>query len=194
MTSRTKDRRRGRPVAADRPEPGARRCEWPGCEADGAYRAPVSRRDLHSYRWFCLEHVRQYNAAWNYYADMSDDEIEADIRRDTVWQRPTWPLGGGRAFAGGARVADDFGLFDDHGGPDVRAEPEEPASGASSPERRALAVLDLKPPLTVATLKARYKDLVKRHHPDANGGDKASEERFKQIGEAYQTLMHCLTS
>jgi hypothetical protein len=44
------------------------------------------------YRWFCLQHVREYNAAWNYYAGMSDDEVEADIRRDPGWPRPSWPL------------------------------------------------------------------------------------------------------
>ncbi|MFO1060844.1 MAG: DnaJ domain-containing protein, partial [Dongiaceae bacterium] len=34
----------------------------------------------------------------------------------------------------------------------------------------------------------RYKSLVKRLHPDANGGDKAAEERLKHINLAYSTL------
>ena len=70
-------------------------CEWIGCDRDGLYRAPRSRRELRQYWWFCLEHVREYNAAWNYYAGMSDNEVEADVRFDTVWQRPSWPLGAG---------------------------------------------------------------------------------------------------
>ena len=59
-------------------------------------------------------------------------------------------------------------------------------------EERALLVLDLRPPVTIAIVKTRYKELVKLHHPDATGGDKASEERFKQISEAYRTVMHSL--
>ena len=51
-------------------------------------------------------------------------------------------------------------------------------------------ILDLTPPVTVAILKARYKELVKRHHPDANGGDKSAEEKFKEINEAYQTVLN----
>ena len=162
-----------------------RPCDWPGCEGEGLYRAPRSRLELYVYRWFCLDHVRQYNAAWNYYAGMDDGEVEADIRRDTVWHRPTWPLGAG--FGGGPDVIDDrIGLFGD------AAEPPRPRWRTSSAEEQALVVLDLQPPVSAAAVKARYKELVKRHHPDANGGDKASEEKFKQITQAYETIMGSL--
>ncbi len=70
-----------------------RLCDHPGCECGGDFRAPRSRLELDRYYWFCLEHVRAYNLAWNYYAGMSEPEIEAEIRRDTVWQRPSWKLG-----------------------------------------------------------------------------------------------------
>ena len=63
-----------------------------------------------------------------------------------------------------------------------------------SPEGEAIAVLDLRPPVTEAAVKARYKELVKRHHPDANGGDKGSEEKFKQISHAYHTIIEALAS
>ena len=65
----------------------------PGCEALGEYRAPKSRRDLNHYWWFCLEHVRAYNSTWDFYKGMSPGEIEAQLRADTAWQRPSWPLG-----------------------------------------------------------------------------------------------------
>ena len=160
-------------------------CDWPGCEGEGLHRAPRSRSELYVYRWFCLDHVRQYNAAWNYYADMDDGEVEADIRRDTVWHRPSWPLGAGYGHGPDA-IDDRIGLFGDADGP--------PHHGwrTSSPEAQALAVLDLQPPVSAAAVKARYKKLVKRHHPDANGGDKASEEKFKQITLAYETIMGSL--
>jgi hypothetical protein len=162
-------------------------CQWAGCDGHGLYRAPRSRRALKLYWWFCLEHVRLYNAAWNYYAGMSDGEVEADIRFDTVWQRPTWRLGIADSFTGwrGAKVSDGFGAFGD----DPSAAPRR---GPLSAEDQALQVLDLQPPVTAAVVKARYKILVKRHHPDANGGDKACEERFKAISEAYRTVMNSL--
>jgi hypothetical protein len=164
--------------------PPQRCCQWAGCDGHGLYRAPRSRGQLHLYWWFCLEHVRLYNAAWNYYAGMSDGEVEADIRFDTVWQRPSWRLGAADACAGWreARISDGFDGFADDASHPARREP-------ASIEERALLVLDLRPPVTVAMVKARYKILVKQHHPDANGGDKACEERFKAISEAYRTVM-----
>jgi hypothetical protein len=165
----------------------ARRCcERPGCQQDGEYRAPRSRSQMTQYRWFCLQHVREYNAAWNYYAGMSDDEVEADIRRDTVWQRPTWPFAATVRSSTwrAAGAADRFGFFGD-GTQSPRRE--------ATAEEKALRVLELRPPVSVAAVKVRYKELVKRHHPDANGGDKAAEERFKKINEAYRTVMGSLT-
>jgi hypothetical protein len=163
-----------------------RSCEWMGCDRDGLYPAPRSRRQLRQYRWFCLEHVREYNAAWNYYAGMNDNEVEADIRSDTVWQRPSWPLGVAMGYCGWRShpIGDGFGPFYQ-----TRTAPRrEPVTA----EERALVILDLRPPVSVAIVKTRYKELVKRHHPDANGGDKAAEERFKQISEAYRTVMNSL--
>jgi DnaJ-domain-containing protein 1 len=165
---------------------GDRSCEWPGCPDDGDFRAPKSPNALREYRWFCLAHIRQYNASWNYYAGMSEAEVEAETRRDSVWRRPSWPFGGAARIDGsGAPLGDPFGLFGE-----ARADGgERPARTA---EERAMIVLDLNPPITTTAVKARYKELVKRHHPDANGGDKASEERFKQINSAYETIMNSL--
>lgn len=163
-------------------------CQWVGCTQDALYPAPRSRTQLNEYLWFCLEHVRAYNASWNYYAGMTDAEVEADLRRDTVWQRPTWRLGGldRGAYGGrGPQIVDDFDIFG-------KTETERPRPlGAFE---QALLVMELRPPVTVEVVKARYKLLVKRFHPDANGGDKAAEERFKAISEAYQIVRKGLTS
>ena len=90
-----------------------RPCDWTGCDDEGLYRAPRSRETLGEYHWFCLDHVRHYNTHWNYFEGMSDEEVEAQIRRDTVWGRPTWPLGTDpRTYAfDPSRVRDDFGFF-----------------------------------------------------------------------------------
>lgn len=167
-----------------------RSCDHPGCSGSGEYRAPKSRDSLNEYYWFCLEHVRAYNQAWDYYAGLTTDEIEQMVRRDTTWQRPTWPLGrlsGGRFRFDREDVKDPFGVFDEDMWDD---QPQR--HGPPSPEEEALRVMNLRAPITVEGLKARYKELCKLHHPDANGGDKAAEERFKQIGQAYKTLLDSL--
>ena len=184
------------PIFTAEAVPPTRLCDHPGCAAGGDFRAPRSRLELTSYYWFCLEHVRAYNTAWNYYAGMNDTEIEAEIRRDTVWQRPSWRLG--ERHGPGPRVHDAFGLYGDKDAENGRRRNgrggsahdgfSRAADRAASAREQALAVFDLEPPLTPVRLKARYKALVKEHHPDAHGGDKAAEERLKIINQPYATL------
>ena len=167
-----------------RPRPHARCCEEPGCEAEGQFRAPRSRSHLgeaENYLWLCLDHVRAYNAAWNYYAGMSEREIEAELRQDTVWQRPTWPLGWRIALN---RMRDPLDILNGDRSEADRAQRKRPLSD----EEKALIVFELEPPFTLIELKRRYKILVKLHHPDANGGDKKAEERLKVITQAYALL------
>src|SRR5262247_1592880 len=155
-------------------DPPVRLCDHPGCIAGGDFRAPKSRLDLHDYYWFCLEHVRAYNSAWNYYAGMSDGEVEAEIRHDTVWQRPSWRLGARHGPGYTARIRDYFGVFSEgpeaspHSGRRNGKPASEVAQRALSAREQALAVFEIEPPFTPVRLKARYKVLVKLHHPDAH--------------------------
>jgi DnaJ-domain-containing protein 1 len=170
-----------------------RGCDHPDCEAEGLHPAPRSRVELRSYRWFCLDHVRAYNRAWNYFAGMDADEVEAQVRRDTTWERPSWPFAGKadkKWHEAAGKFGDAFGAFGSRdSGPRNGARGGFRANGgARTVEERALAVLEVEPPITRDRIKARYKVLVKMYHPDANGGDAAAEERFKRISEAYETL------
>ncbi len=163
-----------------RPDVGVVVCDHPDCARLGHFRAPRSRAELRVYYWFCLDHVREYNAEWNYYSGMTEAEVELERRGDTVWHRPTWPFG---SQPSNRRAYDVFGLFED--GPDpLRRAPPRPAN----PEEDAMATLGLTAPVTVVELKKRYKDLVKRHHPDVNGGDNTAEEKLKSINHAYDLL------
>jgi len=192
---------RRRPVFRARdqraPDADTRPCDVPGCSSHGEYRAPRSRDALTEYYWFCLDHVREYNAHWNFYAGMNEEAIERQLRADTTWWRPTWPFGARGGLYGRLRngAAYHWGMF----GPDDDwdHEPIQVGDGVTglrprpgSTEERALAVLELQAPVTRDAVKARYKVLVKLHHPDANGGSKESEERLKVINQAYSALMH----
>jgi len=175
---------RARAYAPDPAAPG-RCCDLPGCGAPGEYRAPKSRRELREYWWFCLEHVRAYNAAWDFYKGMSPGEIEQQTRADTAWQRPTWPLG-----RLGAATWEDELLRDPMHLLGRRRSRASAASDQQMPAelREPMATLGLAWPTTLAAVKTRYKELAKRHHPDANGGDRAAEERLKTINLAYAAV------
>lgn len=175
--------------------PQGKLCDHPDCRHAGEYRAPRSRA-LNDYYWFCLSHVRDYNRAWNYCEGMSSDEIEDQIRLDTVWGRPTWRLAAGGLPHGSdaERLREGFGVFGrDWADCDAARRPRQPPHGADNREDTAMRAMDLLHPLTVEGLKARYKELVKRFHPDTHGGDTATEEKLKTIIEAYKTLIGSLT-
>jgi hypothetical protein len=107
---------RGRRAYVPEPPPQPVTCARPDCAESGIYRAPRSRDHLQDYVWFCIDHVREYNHAWDYYAGMNQGEIERHMREDVVGGRPTWPLGRlgatgparARAAGSGFRFAEDF--------------------------------------------------------------------------------------
>ncbi|MGQ9365620.1 J domain-containing protein [Azospirillum sp. ST 5-10] len=170
--------------------PALRVCEHPGCTAEGEHRAPKGRDRLNEYFWFCLDHVRAYNASWDYYAGMTSEQIEAETRRDTTWQRPSWPLGYWQAQEKFLRDRAARGFGFEFGRNPGEEQPQR-RQAARTPEEDALIVLDLTPPVDFARIKARYRELVKIHHPDANGGNRDAEEKLKVINQAYNTLKGC---
>ena len=160
-------------------------CAVPGCRAEATHKAPKSRDELHRYVWFCLEHVREYNASWDYYAGMDETQIEAHRRQDVTWRRPTWPFGSRQTEgldAGELPFEDPFELLGERAA--RRASPDAPRSKTDE----AFDILNLSAPVSANDAKARYIELVKRLHPDANGGDKTAEERLKSVNAAYATL------
>lgn len=190
-------RRRPRYYEPETP-PQPTHCQHPDCELPGVYRAPKSRAQLNEYFWFCLDHVRDYNKAWDYYAGMSQAEIERQVRNDVVGQRPTWPLGKWGAHGPGGRTTAPRSAFipDDvaealNGAEQARkkrAREELRRTSRLSKEEQALAVLELTAPVTMQEIRTRYRTLVKKLHPDANGGDKSAEEQLKVVNQAYSTL------
>jgi hypothetical protein len=193
---RTSERARFKDSIRIKPDPSRaptteklRVCGRSGCAEEGAYRVPKSRERLHEHLWFCLVHAREHNESWDYFKGMSEGDI-ARFRTDAlIGHRPTWPLG-----KRSARMHNPYGSFhfDDRFG---TVSSEEKAKTPRRPERQvtrlqlqAFDALNLEPCATLNEIKARYKELVKRFHPDANGGDRGAEERLKQVIKAYGVL------
>lgn len=172
-----------------------RGCDCPGCSNPGDFRAPRSRDNLTNYYWFCLTHVKEYNAKWDYFSGLSASEIEEHIRQATVWERPSWPLGGKAANEKNLRDAFEKAFFSNGNGSNDSANGYGEPNGTPPPfgvgEREALAALELVPPVDFPAIKAQYRLLVKRHHPDANGGSREAEEKFKTLNQAF-TLLRAL--
>ncbi|HVY57689.1 MAG TPA: J domain-containing protein [Xanthobacteraceae bacterium] len=169
-------------------------CEWPGCAAPATHRAPKGRQREQEYWRFCLEHVREYNQSYNFFAGMSDEAV-ARYQKDAITgHRPTWKMGLGRQFDPGrvfdptGETDDPFGLFQGTGARTERTRPRPERRTVRNAERKALHALGLEIEAGRDDIKARFKELVKRHHPDANGGDRASEDKLREIIEAYNYL------
>jgi hypothetical protein len=158
-------------------------CQWPKCGAPATHRAPKGR-------------LREYNNSYNFFAGMSEDAV-AKYQKDAITgHRPTWKLGslgGQRGRVGSRRSAgwaaeDPFGLFGEATADNGHARPTAEGRKILNAQRRALDVLGLEADAKRADIKARFKVLVKRHHPDANGGDRGSEDQLRDIIAAYNYL------
>ena len=166
-----------------------RACAKAGCPGEGAFRVPRSRENLSDHIWFCLVHAREHNESWDYFKGMSESDIERFRNEAVIGHRPTWPIGK-RA----ARMHKPYGSFhfDDAFGTVSQEEaartPRPPERQVSRLQLQAFEVLNLEPSATLNEIKARYKELVKRFHPDTNGGDRGAEERLKKVIKAYGVL------
>ena len=170
---------------------GARaRCAAPGCDAPGEFKAPLQPADFDgpgAWRFLCLDHVREHNAKYNFFQGMSPEEIQDAQGPLGGWERPS------RRFA--ANGADPPPSWSDFTDPldaisarfGRRRDPRS-ASRFSKPERRALSVLGLAEDTDLHALRQRYSALVRRYHPDKNGGDRSHEGRLGEVIEAYQLL------
>ena len=177
-------------------------CEWTGCQNKGAHRAPKGRENSREYWHFCLDHVREYNQSYNFFSGMNADAVARYQKDALTGHRPTWKMGAngspGKGKAGPAAAdwdgaADPFSVFSELNGrgrwrPGPGAEAKAETRKVFNAERKALQVMGLGSDATLVDVKTRYKALVKQHHPDANGGDRSTEDRLIEIIKAYNYL------
>ncbi len=184
-------------------EASSRHCDWPGCTVAGKYRAPHSPERLDDSRWFCLEHVRQYNAGWNFFSDWTVQQMDAQSRADRVWQRPTWALGKGPEATLGAHphpmgnawarwgFRDPYEVLGDAAtlNPGAASNEARPRRRMTRREQRAMDALGLAHQVKRRTeVRARYRELVKDLHPDLNGGRNPDPERLARVLKAWKIL------
>lgn len=187
-----------------RVEGTGRRCDWAGCPEEGEFRAPPAEESRHGsrfdgpgrYRWFCLDHIREFNERYNFFAGMSAEEIYEAQRPTAGWDRET------RAFAAGAGQTPRWGDFADPLdaiGARFRQNIQDRARaaadsaraqqrGLSAADQNALKTLGLGADATRATIRKAYSQLVRTYHPDRNGGDRSHEKALQEVIAAYTHL------
>lgn len=173
-----------------RVEGSHRRCSVRGCKEPGEFRAPLTPSGFDgpgSWRFLCLDHVREHNAKYNFFAGMSPEEIQRAQSPIAGWERET------RAFAHAG--SDPGPAWRDFADPldaiAARFRPEAHRRAVdrfSAKERHALQVLQLKEDVDLHRVRKRYSKLVRQYHPDRNGGDRSHEHKLRAVIEAWQTL------
>lgn len=165
------------------PDVQVRQCCFKSCEQEGMYPAPKSRQHLQQRYWFCLEHVRKYNASWNFFGDMDEAQIQSFQKEAMAGHRPTWKIGF-QPTQMEKKILDR--LASTLTGNLPKSPPPLPTN-----ERNALAALNLDYPTTLKDIKKRYKELVKQYHPDVSKNNQHAETKFVTISTAYHYLVNC---
>jgi hypothetical protein len=179
---------------------GGQDCEAPGCGERGEFRAPGQRPPGFDgpgeWRWLCLEHVREFNSGYDWFAGMSADEILEAQSPVFGWARETRAFRADAGVGTGPKWADFDDPLDAIGAraSDIRRRAEARRTESHQQarftprEREALSVMGLAPQTDLHELRKRYSTLVRRYHPDRNGGDRSHEGKLQRVVEAYQLL------
>ncbi len=176
-------------------KPVGQTCQWEGCNKPGTHKAPLGRDREGEYLYLCIEHVREYNKSYNYFSGLADDDIKKFQKDALTGHRPTWAMGVNKEgkknpYSEGdprAEIADRIisrsmrrtGQMKGSGTPARKLKPL---------ERKAFDDLGVPHSANADDIKTRYKELVKKHHPDTNGGDRSAEVRLRQIIQSYKIL------
>lgn len=166
----------------------------PGCDTAGEFRAPGQRPPGFDgpgdYQWLCLDHVRVFNAGYDFFEGMSTDEIMQAQSPVSGWEQETRAFRPTAGIDSAPRWADFADPLEAIAGRARARRPAERVDGriVTPDERRALEVLGLSLDVDRRELRERYSQLVRKYHPDRNGGDRSHEVRLQAVVEAYQLL------
>lgn len=195
-TSKLFDSIRIRSAKGKQTESQAQTCQWDGCGKAGLHKAPAGRNREGQYLYFCLNHIRVYNKNFNYFSNLSDPDISkfqdhfpteyssmwSTSSNDSVSKKTSSSYSkirsGTAAYQN--RIHNPFSLFTRYHSTNPRK--------VKPLEVKAFDTLELPLNSSAKDIKKRYKELIKKHHPDTNGGNRSSEERFRDVLNAYNLL------
>ena len=160
-------------------------CDWKNCKEIGAYKAPIEKDNSKKYRLLCLYHIKEFNKNWNYFENMNDHEIEFFIKSDLTWHKATKKFGSSDNFFNilwNNALDDKMNIFNGSNFKDFKK------TKVSQTDRDALTVMELNDDVKWEQIHSKFKELVKKYHPDKNQGSKKFEDKLKKITLAYSQL------
>ena len=163
-----------------------RKCNVEDCNQEAKYKAPSSPEDLKDYIWFCLQHIKEYNKQWNFFSNMTADEIEEFIENDIIGHRKTKKMGvhDNNYFEKVSKIAET--IFSSYR--EIKVNELNP-SLLSSKYLTGLAVIGIEDKnATLEEIKSKFKKIVKELHPDTVGKNKNNIEKLTKVLESYKIL------
>ena len=164
-------------------------CDWSNCKETRTYKAPVEKDNSKNYRLLCLDHIKVFNKSWNYFENMNDQQIEFFIKSDLTWHKATKTFGSSDNFFNilwNNALEDKLNIFKSTNFRDFKK------TKVSQQDRDALQVMELNDEVKWEQIHSKFKELVKKYHPDKNQGNKKFEDKLKMITLAYSQLKKTL--
>jgi hypothetical protein len=160
-------------------------CDWENCKEPGKFKAPVERDNSKKYRLLCLEHIKIFNKKWNYFENMSADEIEFFLKSDVTWHKSTKSFSSSENFfriLWQNALEDKLNIFGTENFDKYKK------SKLKQTDKDALEIMGLNWSAKWEEIQKKFKILVKKYHPDKNQGNKKFEDKLKKITLAYSQL------
>ena len=164
-------------------------CDWDNCNNTGIYKAPIEKDNSRKYRLLCLKHIKIFNKNWNYFENMNDQQIEFFIKSDLTWHKATKKFGSSENFFNilwNNALEDKLNIFESSNFIDFKK------TKISKTDKDALNVMELNSDVKWEQIQSKFKQLVKKYHPDKNQGNKKFEDKLKKITLAYSQLKKTL--
>ena len=160
-------------------------CDWDNCKKTGSYKAPIEKDNSKKFKLLCLEHIKIFNKRWNYFSNMTNEEIEYFIKSDLTWHKPTKSFNSSENFFNvlwNNALEDKLNIFSSSNFKNFKK------NKLTNTDRDALDIMGLKYEAKWEEIQKKFKSLVKKYHPDKNLGSKKFEDKLKKITLAYSQL------
>ena len=160
-------------------------CSNPKCKELGLYPAPKSRDQLREYLYFCINCIRDFNKSWNYFEGLNEEELEVEIRKSVTWDRPSWKFGTKNINFDFEKAFNEF----------ENKKYKKSKKVLNKNLENAFIILDLSNDSSIKEVKAKYKFLAKKWHPDVQNKNKSKihKDKFINITNAYKTILESFT-
>jgi len=160
-------------------------CDWENCDQIGSYRAPLEKDNSKKFRLLCLEHIKIFNKKWNYFSNMTDQEVEYFVKSDLTWHKATKSFGSSDNFFNilwNNALEDKLNIFKSENFNEYKR------TQLSNTDREAFDAMELQYNAKWKEIQKQFKTLVKKYHPDKNQGSRKFEDKLKTITLAYSQL------